>query len=89
MKLNRSNFLKKAAVGITAVTALSKTFAQTLPSEKKASGAAIKKVAIVGAGLSGLYSAYLLKNAGYEVTIIEAKNRIGGRILSITDDESK
>ena len=50
MKLNRSNFLKKTALGITAVTALSKTFAQALLSEKKAGGAAIKKVAIVGAG---------------------------------------
>ena len=89
MKLNRSNFLKKTALGITAVTALSKTFAQALLSEKKAGSAAIKKVAIVGAGLSGLYSAYLLKNAGYDVTIIEAKNRMGGRILTFTDDESK
>lgn len=40
-----------------------------------------KRVAIIGAGLSGLYSAYLLKNH-FDVTIYEARERIGGRILS-------
>lgn len=88
MKLNRFEFLKNLTVGVTALTAIDKLIAQATSPEKKPT-ATIKKITIVGAGLSGLYSAYLLKNAGYEVTIIEAKNRIGGRILSVTDDESK
>ena len=40
-----------------------------------------KKVLIVGAGMAGLTAGLLLKQAGHEVTIIEANgNRIGGRI---------
>lgn len=38
------------------------------------------KVLIIGAGLSGLLTAYRLKNAGFNVKVIEARNRIGGRI---------
>jgi monoamine oxidase len=38
-----------------------------------------KKVVILGTGVAGLTSAYELSNAGYEVTVLEARDRIGGR----------
>jgi monoamine oxidase len=37
-------------------------------------------VGIVGAGISGLRCADVLLSQGFEVTILEARNRIGGRV---------
>jgi monoamine oxidase len=41
-----------------------------------------QKVVIIGAGISGLYLAYLLEDK-FDVTILEARDRVGGRIYSI------
>ncbi|WP_353616009.1 FAD-dependent oxidoreductase [Bacillus sp. AFS088145] len=41
-----------------------------------------KRVTIIGGGISGLVSASLLKDAGHQVTIIEANRRIGGRVYT-------
>jgi monoamine oxidase len=45
------------------------------------------KVVILGAGLAGLAAGKMLVDNGYEVTILEAQNRIGGRVFSHTVDE--
>ncbi|WP_343221790.1 FAD/NAD(P)-binding protein [Paenibacillus tritici] len=42
---------------------------------------------IIGAGLSGLRAANLLTAQGIECKILEARNRIGGRILSTTSPD--
>jgi monoamine oxidase len=51
----------------------------TLP---KASGSG-RSVVILGAGIAGLVAAYELKRAGYRVTVLEARDRIGGRSWTI------
>ena len=42
-----------------------------------------KSVVILGAGIAGLVAAYELGKAGYSVTVLEANNRIGGRVWTI------
>jgi monoamine oxidase len=44
-----------------------------------------RRVIVVGAGFSGLSAAYELSRAGYDVTVVEARNRVGGRVVSFGD----
>jgi len=46
--------------------------------------AAGKRVIVVGAGLGGMSAAYELHSAGYEVLVIEARERFGGRVHTLT-----
>lgn len=48
-----------------------------------------KKIIIIGAGISGIYLAYKLKKEGFSVLILEANNRIGGRIFTKKIEETK
>jgi monoamine oxidase len=47
--------------------------------------AAAGRVVVVGAGFSGLAAAHELSRAGYDVTVVEARNRVGGRVISFSD----
>jgi monoamine oxidase len=42
-----------------------------------------KKVIILGAGLAGMAAAYELQKLGYACTILEARERAGGRVFSV------
>src|SRR5262249_40395197 len=44
-----------------------------------------KRVVVIGAGLGGLSAAHELHAAGYDVTVVEARQRLGGRVLSLQD----
>ncbi|NUO79915.1 FAD-dependent oxidoreductase [candidate division KSB1 bacterium] len=44
-----------------------------------------KKVIVIGAGLAGLTTAYELTKAGHEATILEARNRAGGRVFTVRE----
>ncbi|GAB3953431.1 flavin monoamine oxidase family protein [Spirosoma harenae] len=75
--MNRRNFLKKS----TATTAgLSLPIGLTASPQKTS-----KKVVVLGAGLAGLTAAWELLQAGHEVIVVEARNRPGGRVLTLRE----
>lgn len=55
--------------------------------QDKSGGAAEIDIAIIGAGLSGLNAALTLQSFGYKSTIIEATDRIGGRVFTAKEKD--
>lgn len=45
-----------------------------------------KKIVVIGAGISGLTTAYLLSKKGFDVKIIEKKGSVGGSIESVIEN---
>jgi len=45
-----------------------------------------KKVIVLGAGISGLTTAYLLHQDGYDVTVLEKNDRVGGSIETVVEN---
>jgi len=58
------------------------SIATLIPTQLRSSSSS--DVIIIGAGLSGLYAATILQDEGYRVRVLEADNRVGGRVLSET-----
>ncbi|NQX12529.1 FAD-dependent oxidoreductase [Microbacteriaceae bacterium VKM Ac-2855] len=46
-----------------------------------------EKIAVIGAGLAGAVAARRLADAGYQVFVFEARDRLGGRIATSTPDD--
>ena len=44
-----------------------------------------KHVVVIGAGLAGLTCARRLEQLGFRVTVLEARDRVGGRVLTLRD----
>jgi monoamine oxidase len=92
MKISRRDFVRRVgilggvgaahvameALGL-AVVPLSYAGPPSLPPE---SGKGVK-IVILGAGIAGLSTGYELRKAGYDVTILEARDRVGGRNWTI------
>jgi monoamine oxidase len=77
--ISRRDMIQRS-LAATAGILLSDRFASRALAQRKGG-----RVVVVGAGFSGLAAAYELTQAGYDVTVVEARNRVGGRVISFSD----
>jgi monoamine oxidase len=74
--LNRRDFI----AGLAATALFSGRLAQAASAPAKGT-----RVLVIGAGFAGLASAFELRGMGYDVEILEARNRVSGRVLTFRD----
>lgn len=72
-KLNRRDFIKTSLIG-------SSTLFLGEATNSLGASSFDEDVIVIGAGISGIASASYLKSRGYNVSILESRSRIGGRI---------
>ena len=75
MSLSRRRFLELSALGVVAAAATSACISPDSKSPLPPSS-----VIVIGGGLSGLVSAYLLGGRRTKVTVLEANTHLGGRV---------
>lgn len=74
--MNRRKFLRDSLLATTGAIFASGLAPALISAEPK-------KVLLIGAGLSGLVTAYELQKQGHDVKILEAQARAGGRVLTV------
>ena len=79
-EISRRDFIKGAGVVAAGLTLSGTLVGRTLT----AHASAPPRIAIIGAGISGLNAALTLQDAGYAATIYEASPYVGGRMHSDT-----
>ncbi len=91
-ELSRREFLRGAAsaiaIGGSAFTVggfLSGCSESEMSTADSQFNAKNRSVVIVGAGLAGLTAAYELARTGWNVRVVEATERLGGKVLTLTD----
>jgi len=92
MRITRRKLLEQvgAAGGLGAAYMAMEALGLAVPTPAAAESFALprgsgsgKSVVILGAGIAGLVSAYELSRAGYRVMVLEARDRVAGRVWTI------
>ena len=92
MALTRRAFLERLGavggysavyLGMEAMGLLNAPPASATPFELPRGSGNGRTVVILGAGIAGLVSAYELKKAGWDVVVLEARDRVGGRVWTV------
>jgi monoamine oxidase len=65
--------------------ALLSNCARFTPNGEMGNVGANRRVVVIGAGFAGLACAYELKSVGYDVVVLESRNRVSGRVLTFSD----
>jgi monoamine oxidase len=82
--MKRRDFLQKATLAGSVTLIAGQSFLADASAKPKKQ----KSVIVIGAGFSGLAAAHKLTKAGVKVTVLEARNRIGGRVFSYKPPEA-
>lgn len=72
--MKRRTFIQRTGITLLAPSILSACEKENTPNDKS--------VIVVGAGIAGLAAAKKLKDKGFAVTVLEAQDRVGGRLRS-------
>jgi monoamine oxidase len=80
--LSRRKFIRNVALGTGGLLLGAESFGNFVVGKKP-------KVIIIGAGFAGLAAAYKLHQRKIDFVILEARNRIGGRVISHTIDANE
>jgi monoamine oxidase len=80
--ISRRSFLAGATVGVLAActSPTRKPVARAAP---RPDAGAPRRIVVVGAGLAGLTAALRLRDAGWDVVVLEARPRVGGRVHTL------
>lgn len=84
--LGASGGVAVAASAMQAIGLFGVAQAATLPDTPTGFGAG-RSVIVLGAGITGLVTAYELEQRGFSVTVLEARDRVGGRAWTVRDGD--
>ncbi|MFI9388281.1 flavin monoamine oxidase family protein [Kutzneria sp. NPDC052558] len=76
-------FATMGALGLAPTAMGTPNFQPPQPSDFRLTGRAAAKVVVLGGGIAGLTTAYELGKAGYDCTVLEARDIAGGRNFTV------